>query len=438
MTTVLDPERTDDELHDAITAGHRQFCASHASLLADIGEHDRVEAWRRMGSRSEEDYLVRYHQLHWGTAKDWVRNARVLARHPELATAYAAGEMSADKLNAACRLAAARDAQADQPLGPFDDAAPPPPPPPPDPSGPDPSGPDPTGPTGPEPPGPDPDPSPPGPSAGPAAAAAELLDLIDSMSAGQLAALAIRARQASAAEADALWRRRHLDVRHDAGTRRLSVKLGELFDDDAAIVWAAFTDYAANVKADPVTGEYPPMKVRFADALVAMAKAYLEVREKAAHRPLVFFHFDARLLAGEDGWAEATGFSPLAAETARRLACDCKIGAVAEDGSGSPLNLGRRSREASWQQVEFLRRRDGGCRYCGSQLFLEAHHIRWWDRDKGRTDMSNLVMACQSCHHNWHEGGWVIEGDADGELRFITPQGTVFRRTARARAPSAG
>src|SRR5579862_2671434 len=125
MTTVLDPERTDDELHDAITAGHRQFCASHASLLADIGEHDRVEAWRRMGSRSEEDYLVRYHQLHWGTAKDCVRNARVLARHPELATAYAAGEMSADKLNAACRLTAARDAEADKPLGPFDDGTPP-------------------------------------------------------------------------------------------------------------------------------------------------------------------------------------------------------------------------------------------------------------------------------------------------------------------------
>src|SRR5579864_812653 len=120
MTTVLAPERSADELHAALTVRHREVWAAHAALLADIGEHDRVEAWRRMGARSEEDYLVRYHQLGWPTAKDWVREARVLARHPELAASYADGTMSSDKLNAACRLAAARDAEADQALGPFD------------------------------------------------------------------------------------------------------------------------------------------------------------------------------------------------------------------------------------------------------------------------------------------------------------------------------
>src|SRR5580704_14976736 len=120
MTTVLAPERSADELHAAVTVRHREVWAAHAALLADIGEHDRVEAWRRMGARSEEDYLVRYHQLGWPTAKDWVREARVLARHPELAASYADATMSSDKLNAACRLAAARDAEADKALGPFD------------------------------------------------------------------------------------------------------------------------------------------------------------------------------------------------------------------------------------------------------------------------------------------------------------------------------
>src|ERR1700732_2792386 len=110
--TVLSAERSGEVLHEAIGAAHRGLCAAHAALLADIGEHDRVEAWRRMGARSEEDYLVRYHQLAWPTAKDWVREARVLARHPELAASYADGTMSSDKLNAACRLAAARDAEA--------------------------------------------------------------------------------------------------------------------------------------------------------------------------------------------------------------------------------------------------------------------------------------------------------------------------------------
>jgi Domain of unknown function (DUF222)/HNH endonuclease len=137
---------------------------------------------------------------------------------------------------------------------------------------------------------------------------------------------------------------------------------------------------------------------------VAMAHAYLEARGAIAHRPLAFVHIDARVLAGEDGWAETSDHSPLAAETARRIACWCRLGAVADDERGTPLDLGRRSREASWQQVELLRHRDGGCRLCGSQLFLQAHHIKWWDRDKGRTDMSNMVMACQlrGTLHNWH------------------------------------
>jgi 5-methylcytosine-specific restriction protein A len=221
----------------------------------------------------------------------------------------------------------------------------------------------------------------------------------------------------------------------DAAARRLTLRQGELFDDDAGVVWAAFIDYVSSTKPDPETGAQLPLKARFADALVAMAHAYLELRGGVAHRPLAFVHIDARVLTGEQGWAETGDSGPLAAETARRLACACKLAAVADDTRGNPLNLGRRSREASWQQVELLRRRDGGCRLCGAQLFLQAHHIKWWDRDRGRTDMANLVMACQTCHHLVHEGAWVIEGDANAELRFISPRGTVVRRAPRAGPP---
>src|ERR1700688_4472971 len=134
MTTVLAPERSADELHAALTVRHREVWAAHAALLADIGEHDRVEAWRRMGARSEEDYLVRYHQLGWPTAKDWVREARVLARHPELAASYADGTMSSEQLNAARGPAAPRAAGPNRAPAPF--APPPPPPPPPGPADP--------------------------------------------------------------------------------------------------------------------------------------------------------------------------------------------------------------------------------------------------------------------------------------------------------------
>jgi hypothetical protein len=430
--TVLDADR----LHERIAMGHAELCAAHSALLHDIAEHDRVGAWRGYGARSEEDYLARWLDVDWRTARAWARQARVLDRHPELALAFAGGQMSIDKLDAACRLADAQDSD-------------PPPPPGPDPEPGDGPGatPDPTLGPDPEPPEPDqpePDPVSPagatGPTDAPAPdAAAELLDLIDSMSPRQLDELARRARQASAAAADALWRRRHVDVVRDAAARRLSLKLGEFFDDDAAVLWAALTDYVSNTRPDPTSGEHLPLKARFADALVAMAHAYLDGRGASAHRPLAFVHIDARVLAGQEAWAESGDGAPLAAETARRLACACKLTAVSDDERGNPLNLGRRSREVSWQQMELIRLRDGGCRLCGAQLFLQAHHVRWWRRDMGRTDIANLITTCQTCHHLIHEGGWVVEGDdANEELRFVSPAGAEVRRAPRPRPPGAG
>ena len=63
--TVLAPERSGEELHEAIAGRHRALCAAHAALLADVGECDRVEGWRDVGARSTEDYLVRHHDLRW-------------------------------------------------------------------------------------------------------------------------------------------------------------------------------------------------------------------------------------------------------------------------------------------------------------------------------------------------------------------------------------
>ena len=455
--TVLAPERSGEELHAAIAAGQRALCGVHAALLAEVGECDRVEGWREFGARSTEDYLVRHHDLRWPTARDWVRSARVLARHPELAEAYAAGTMSPDKLAAACRLAAARDEDEDRPQGPFDgprDPAPDPEPAP-DPhagagSDPDPCGTDPSGggdPSG----GADPDSAGGGdpfgadPSAGTADAAAELLDLIARMSAGQLGQVAAAEARAGDAEADALWRRRRARVWRDEAGRRLSLTDVQLFDDDAAVLWAALRHFAANATPDPATGVLEPLGVRFADALVAFAHAYLGSAKRFAHRPTVVFHADARVLAGEEGWAETSDWSPLSAETARRLACACKLALVADDPDGRPLRMGRRLRDPTWQQAEACWRRDGGCRRCGARLFVATHHIAWWERDHGPTDLENLCLLCWRCHHLVHHAGWVVTGHPDGPLTFTGPTGVAVtthprppeRRTRRRRRPPA-
>ena len=47
----------------------------------------------------------------------------------------------------------------------------------------------------------------------------------------------------------------------------------------------------------------------------------------------------------------------------------------------------------------------------------------------GRTELSNLITMCVPHHSRVHELGWTVEGDAQGEVRFISPHGQVLRST---------
>nr|WP_300267318.1 HNH endonuclease [Microbacterium sp.] len=53
-----------------------------------------------------------------------------------------------------------------------------------------------------------------------------------------------------------------------------------------------------------------------------------------------------------------------------------------------------------------------------------AHHIRWWQRDHGATDLANGVLLCETCHHRIHDNGWEIEVEGTGvaaRVWFIPP-----------------
>src|SRR2546423_967127 len=107
----------------------------------------------------------------------------------------------------------------------------------------------------------------------------------------------------------------------------------------------------------------------------------------------------------------------------RRLACDSWIQAVVE-GAGRPLGVGRRRRTVPRSLLHVLRHRDGGCRFpgCTRTRWVHAHHVTFW-ADGGRTDLDNLLLLCTAHHRFVHEGGWRIEGDPGGELRFVHPEG---------------
>ena len=55
----------------------------------------------------------------------------------------------------------------------------------------------------------------------------------------------------------------------------------------------------------------------------------------------------------------------------------------------------------------------------------DVHHIVWASK-QGPTVMSNLLTLCVAHHSRVHELGWKMDGDAQAEVRFVSPHGRVF------------
>lgn len=111
---------------------------------------------------------------------------------------------------------------------------------------------------------------------------------------------------------------------------------------------------------------------------------------------------------------------PISAGAARRLAASADLIPAVFGTDSVPVDLGRDVRTFTRPQVLALWERDGGCAMCGQTTFVEAHHLRYWGRHSGRTDLSNGVLLCSRCHHLVHRDEWVIEIRA-GEVWFHPP-----------------
>jgi hypothetical protein len=164
-----------------------------------------------------------------------------------------------------------------------------------------------------------------------------------------------------------------------------------------------------------------------ADALLAIADAFLAGgtgSRTAADRHQVVLHVDTATLRGDAGErCELDDGSPLAADTARRLACDASLVRVLER-DGMPLELGRKTRVISPALRRALNARDRGCRFpgCTSRRFVDAHHIEHWATG-GATDLDNLVQLCSHHHRLLHEGRYGITRHAGGRLTFTRRDG---------------
>lgn len=143
-------------------------------------------------------------------------------------------------------------------------------------------------------------------------------------------------------------------------------------------------------------------------------------------------------LSGGLGLAEVDGAGSVSASQARQLAARAEIIPAVLGSEGELLDLGRSRRLFSRKQRIALIERDGACAWpgCGTLPgWSDAHHIEWWSRDAGPTDIANGVMLCSGHHHRIHDNGWSVvvrppdyAPSGPPVPHFIAPAGAIAAR----------
>jgi Domain of unknown function (DUF222) len=178
-----------------------------------------------------------------------------------------------------------------------------------------------------------------------------------------------------------------------------------------------------------------------ADALVCMAETLLAngpAQRAAGERYQLVVHVEPQVLSDDapDRCCELENGPALPPETARRLACDARLVAIAELG-GRPLSVGRKTRVIPPALRRALRSRDGGCCFpgCDQRRFVDAHHVDHWAHG-GETKLSNLLLLCRHHHRLVHEGGFRVEHGPGGGNTFRRPDGRAIPTVPRNRPGS--
>jgi hypothetical protein len=198
-------------------------------------------------------------------------------------------------------------------------------------------------------------------------------------------------------------------------------------------------DLADNPEEEAELGE--PAAPNNADALASMAETLLAngpSQREAGERYQLVLHVEPQALTEDaaDACCELDNGPALPAETARRLACDASLVAIAER-RGRPLSVGRKTRTIPPALRRALRARDGGCCFpgCNQRRFVDAHHLHHWAHG-GETKLSNLLLLCRHHHRLVHEGGFRVRQTPGGGATFSRPDGRTIREVPRNRRGS--
>ena len=218
---------------------------------------------------------------------------------------------------------------------------------------------------------------------------------------------------------------RHVAITEDAdGMVRIHARL----DPPTAAPVIAWLDaqvkdaFRRRREADPLTPDPRTVGQIRADVLASLFR-----HGAACHEPtsgisttvVVRIGLD-QLQSGEGVGSSDDVTSPLSASAIRMMSADAEVIPMIFGAQSELLDMGRARRLFSRAQRLALVERDGGCAMCHAPpSYCEAHHIRWWDRHRGTTNLSNGVLLCTGCHHRVHRDGWQVD-TVDAQV-WITP-----------------
>ncbi|MEC3976474.1 HNH endonuclease signature motif containing protein [Amycolatopsis sp. H20-H5] len=175
---------------------------------------------------------------------------------------------------------------------------------------------------------------------------------------------------------------------------------------------------------DPRTQEQ-----RNGDAVAAifdLAARSPDLPVKAGERAVVTVTISLEELERRAGTAMLDGYGAVSVSQLRRICCDTRVVPAVLNGAGEVLDLGRAVRTATPSQRRALALRDNGCTGPGCSRgpkWCIPHHIRFWTDPHGPggpTDLVNLGLTCERCHHLLHHGGWEMRL-RNGIIEWLPP-----------------
>ncbi|WP_158590003.1 HNH endonuclease signature motif containing protein [Amnibacterium setariae] len=158
----------------------------------------------------------------------------------------------------------------------------------------------------------------------------------------------------------------------------------------------------------PAEGDEPRSRAQQDyDTVLGAIESGVRAEQSAAVTHEVVVHVAADDLEARRGQGWTSGvLAGIPIPVIERRACGGGVRLLVTGAHGEPLHLSRSKRVFTAAQKKALTARAGGrCEFPGCITpapYLEAHHVAWFHRDGGRTDVGNGVMLCSHHHHLIH------------------------------------